>query len=221
MAKSKRQSAPLQLSERLPIDQAVHRLAVRYGNPNNPHVARDRLNQAIRTSEVTLWGRKAGGDWFPLKIGFFERHLIISADAGPEGWHVYLEMQAGKVGVEDFDLYVVSDPLSRELLDQTGQPYEWAVSAKEIEDLDEDASSTKRGPKVQFDWDLIQTEFYVGLDNDDVGPDDPINVEHRADKLMTWCDEHFGQEKTPGSTAMREKISKWTTVWRRRPKSKK
>jgi hypothetical protein len=206
MAKRKRQSTRPQSSyvpaggvARLTVDQAFQELLNRFGKPQK---ASGRLDRAFREGDATLCGRYANGEWFPVSQDWFAQHLIIKAREAPDGWHAEVDFTKG--------------------VDRFAET-EWAVSANEIEALyeDEDVPSTRRGRKTQFDWDVIQTEFYGRLYYERVSPDADINVEDCADKLMVWCAEHFGEEHAPQSTATREKISEWTTIWRRRPKQRK
>jgi hypothetical protein len=75
--------------------------------------------------------------------------------------------------------------------------------------------ATKRGRKVQYDWSVFEIKFYVSLDDDAVAVNDDINVERRADDLMTWGERRLGELKTPKSAAMRAKVTEWAANWRR------
>jgi hypothetical protein len=73
----------------------------------------------------------------------------------------------------------------------------------------------KRGPKEQFDWSLYQAKFFTILYDDDVDENDEINVDGRAGDLMEWGAAHLGEDGTPGSSAMRAKVTEWVEIWRR------
>src|SRR5271166_4869840 len=101
----------------------------------------------------------------------FEQQFIIAADAGPDGWHANLVMQAGKIGVADFE------------------QYEWAVFGKEIEALCKPTgkashAGAKRGRKPYDAWDLFHARCVAWLDSDDVAPYANVNVSELADRLM-------------------------------------
>jgi hypothetical protein len=77
----------------------------------------------------------------------------------------------------------------------------------------------RRGPKVKYDWPVFQAEFFCRLFYDDIGPHGEINIAQRASDLMTWGQRHFSDEKTPEDSAMREKVTEWMEIWRRKPKT--
>jgi hypothetical protein len=203
MAKPKRRSTRSQSSrkptdavERLTIDQAFQRLLTCV---QKPYVARNRLEQAILDGEVTLWGREAQRSWFRVKPDFFKQHLHISLDESPEGWHACVAMQAGKIGVQDFE------------------QYEWMVPANEIEALQQDKTvpGAKRGPKEKYPWELFKAKFYLDLYDDDVPAHGDVNFEQRAKRK--WGSEHpeIGEESTPSQNAMRTKVTEWASLWPR------
>jgi hypothetical protein len=212
MAKPKPQVNPPQSSsendpaanpiDQLTVDQAFQRLLEHFGKPN---LACDHLDQAVRAGEVILWGREAGASWFRTRPVYFKQQLLIEADERPDGWHASIEVQAGKIGIKDFELY------------------EWAFASSEIDALcmadrtDKSPAGAKRGPKEKYDWELFKAQFYLFLYDDDVPPGADINIEQRANDLIEWGSEHpeIGEEKTPSTTRMREKVAEWTPLWKR------
>jgi hypothetical protein len=190
--------------DQLTVDQAFQRLLKHFDEP--PDEVCERHEQAIRTGKVTLWGRiKAGGSWFRTKPSIFKQHLVIEADEGPDGWHASVRMQAGKIGVKDFE------------------QYEWAFASSEIDALcmpdetDRSPAGAKRGPKEKYDWELFKARFYLNLDDDDVPAHGNINFEQRAKDLREWGNEHpeIGEENTPSQSAMRAKVTEWAPLWPR------
>jgi hypothetical protein len=123
----------------LNIDQAFQRLLPRF---NKPAGARDRLEEAFRIEEVTLWGRHNEAAWFLVKSEFFQQHLRITVQEGPEGCHAALAMHAGKIGLAEFNRY------------------KWAVSAEQIETLFKRPIGKKSaaGSKGRDDWEAIMIE---------------------------------------------------------------
>jgi hypothetical protein len=80
---------------------------------------------------------------------------------------------------------------------------------------DTDLSPIRRGPKGYEGWELFQSRFYLNLYDDDVPANASINIDQRAEELMLWGQNHpdIGEEKTPGGTAMREKVKQWARHW--------
>jgi hypothetical protein len=95
-------------------------------------------------------------------------------------------------------------------------PNEPALAAGALSTSDTSLPGTKRGPKVEYNWDVFKARFWLFLYHDDEPAYADINVHKRAAQLMEWGQNHpeIGGEKTPGDTAMREKVREWKPLWR-------
>jgi hypothetical protein len=95
-------------------------------------------------------------------------------------------------------------------------PNEPALATGALSTSDTSLPGTKRGPKVEYNWDVFKARFWLFLYHDDEPAYADINVHKRAAQLMEWGQNHpeIGGEKTPGDTAMREKVREWKPLWR-------
>jgi hypothetical protein len=164
---------------------------------------RDHRIAVQRLKEIPLWGYK---DRRCFETDLDRYSLCIDVYQTPDGWQASLKMQPGRIGIADFDSYW------------------WAYSKKKVDALCESSvedieHSRRRGRKVKYEWPVYQAEFFGRLFFNDVGPHDEVNVEQMADDLMTWGQRHLGDDKTPARTATQEKISEWTEIWKRKPKT--
>jgi hypothetical protein len=204
MSETNRQSAspqsPSDIPPELDIDPAFQRLLKIIQDPRS---ARDRLRGSV---PLILRDRAGASEPFRLTPENFSDFYDIILNKEGDDWHASLRLRAGVFGG-----YSLED-------------YKATIPAAEFEALCKEAKSTRpagatRGAKAKYDWPVFQAEFFGRLFYDDIGPHDEINIAQRASDLMTWGQRHLGDEKTPEDTVMRENVTKWWDIWKRKPKT--
>jgi DNA helicase HerA-like ATPase len=111
--------------------------------------------------------------------------------------------------------------ITKEALDKLkqGLERELKVTKKTLDKLKQGVgqglpADAKRGRKP-YDWELFKAKFYLMLDDNDVPAHTDVNVQHYADKLMTWGRNNVGGKETPEQAAMRKKVAEWKPLWKR------
>jgi hypothetical protein len=74
---------------------------------------------------------------------------------------------------------------------------------------------SKRGRKPFDDWELFKAKFYLLLYEDDVPAYGDINAHAYARRLVEWGGRNLGEEATPDSNTVRNKIAEWKPLWPR------
>lgn len=178
---------------RLTIDQAFQRLELHFDEP------RRQLQDAFRGGKAHLWGTN-GQQSFCIPEDWFEGQVFIAVEKETDGgWHAKLSPH---VAIDHF------------------YETEWDVPAEEIEALINTHTSsprTKRGAKG-FDElirELLKTQFYLDLYDDDVKAHQDISASRYAAKLTIWAQKHphIGEKCTPVEDTIRKKIPEWQNFW--------
>jgi hypothetical protein len=157
------------------------------------HVARTRLNDAICQNRVASFA-----DGVRVRADYFASCMMVSIAHGTTD-QFEIRPFAGLHG---------NNP-------ETGRPYVWTVSHKDVLNLIEDntpsnKTGVKRGPKIKFNWnqlvaEVIRIEHVEGL---------PAGDSELAGALLTWCGEQE-LEDIPEYETIRKKVGIWLSRYRR------
>jgi hypothetical protein len=131
-------SGPEHKSDYEAVDHAFQRLLNRIGDPEK---VKGRIALALLSSDMKLWGRKAGGAWFKTDLDKY--NLVIDVQQTPTGWHASVQMHAVP-GISEFE------------------QYEWAFAGDEVDAL---LAPTTRGAgskrKYDREWITLEAAAYV------------------------------------------------------------
>jgi|SRR6516225_5212607 hypothetical protein len=148
-----------------------------------------RLNNAIVTGDVQLWGN---GEKVHENFDF-ERHLRIAAKRKEGGdWTAEMEL---RWAVDDFDTTA------------------WTLSRAEVTallDAEPPRAGRKRGRKVKFNWDTVVAEVIRRVHQEGL----PENDSKFANKLFKWALDKFDKD-TPTLDTIRKKVPIWFSHLRR------
>jgi hypothetical protein len=163
-------------TERVSIDQAFQLLL---RDVNDPYVACEQLNAALRMGRVKLFA-----DGAKVKPGYFARILLVVADAAPDGrWTASI--------TQTISLAVI-------------MPKEWTVTG--IEGLLK-PPRRKPGTKPKYKWDEIKAEIARRCTGpQDERPREPDNISQVARDVADWYSEQYGD--APEDSAMRDVVKR-------------
>jgi hypothetical protein len=151
-----RQARPTASADRLPLQEAFNRLRVR----NEPHVACERINIALRENRLRLWC-----DGTLLAPGYIAANLLVvvrlEADGRP---HCIIEPHGARLGF---------DP---------SRPYVWEVEG----DIEATPAKDKGGKPVEYDWRVIDFEITDRFFNNH--PPKPGGIGRFAQSMRDWCE---------------------------------
>jgi hypothetical protein len=175
MAKAADKPKPVKSLRRLPVDELFQLLLPNF---KLPHAARERLERAISTGEVFLWGDDTAPN--PIDVNFFTAHLRVTAWPRPDGsWTAAIEQIPGKIGVKDFEKHV------------------WTVTV-DVESLLESSTKRSGGRPHEYDHEKILIKAAVMAHVDGLPP----TRDEFADKVANAIKAEGG--KAPEDTQLRK-----------------